>query len=393
MDLSKPRFGASGSDWKSWKWHINNRLEVNEKLSEYFKNIPSAFFQKTAVQKLNLSITPYMLSKMDPAMNMEELKKDPWFLQFFSLGKNIYEQGYDAFDGRENWDLKGEFPTRILQHKYPNRVLLYAPVCLAYCNFCFKANEQLDKTHPRERIWTDSTWASTLDYIKNTPGIEELVFSGGDPLFFDNDKIDQVFTDIEKIRNSDGSEKIFLKRIHTRALTHVPYRITKNFVHILKKHNINQLIFNVAHPSEITEEFKEAVYIIREGMAGQGIMLAMHTPFLRGVNDNAKTLWQLFSTMGRLSIKPYYLIATFPHTPFADQQRVSVKRMMEIMDQLRREKSPAYLPTPIVPHPERKIILPYYSTKQINKNGNPYLEATELNNSSPKTYSYPDAKD
>lgn len=103
-------------------------------------------------------------------------------------------------------------------------------------------------------------------------------------------------------------------------------------------------------------------------------------------------LWDLFSTAAKLNIKSYYLIATFPHTPFADRQRGSIHHMMSIMDVLRREKSPAHLPTPIAPHPQRKIILPYYTTQSIEIDGNPYLEATEINNQEPKTYRFPDVR-
>lgn len=271
--------------WKDWRWQMRNRIIPDGGLSSYFKKIPSSFFESLATKKVNLLLTPYMLSKMDASMDVDQIQKDPWFLQFFPIGP-IYDKGYDAFDGRENWDLSGEFPTKILQHKYPNRVLLYSPTCLAYCNFCFKANEQLVRTKAPHRVWDDFEWEKTLAYIQKTPGIEELVFSGGDPLALDDARIDKIFSDLATIRNKDGSEKIYLKRIHTRSLTHVPFRITQSLVQVLKKHNVNQIIFNVAHRSEITPEFVEAVTIIREGMGGQGIMLAIHTPFLREVNDN-----------------------------------------------------------------------------------------------------------
>jgi lysine 2,3-aminomutase len=377
--------------WENWHWQMSNRMRLDSNLSDYFKNIPSSFFDSLATNRLNLLITPYMLSKMDSKMNVTEIQKNPWFLQFFPIGP-IYDKGYDAFDGHENWDLTGEFPTKILQHKYPNRVLLYAPICLAYCNFCFKANEQLDLTKKSDKIWSESEWKNTLAYIQKTPGIEELVFSGGDPFVLSDEQIDKVFSDLSKIKNKDGSEKVFLKRIHTRALTHIPYRITPKLVHVLKKHKINQLIFNVAHPSEITPEFVNALSIIRKGIGSQGIMLAMHTPLLQDINDNSDILWNLFSTAGKLNIKPYYLVATFPNTPYANRQRVPVSTMMNLMDKLRREKSPAYLPTPIVPHPQRKIILPYYTVKSIECNGNPYLEATEIYNDNPQTYKYPDVR-
>lgn len=392
MNLTNIMNQSNQSDWKDWKWQQRNSIIVNEELSDYFVNIPKRFFKEKSTDRLNLRITPYMLSKINPEMQVDDIEKDPWFQQFFSIGQ-VYEKGYDAFDGTENWDLKGEFPTPILQHKYPNCVLLYAPNCLAYCNFCFKANEQLDTTKEKERIWRGDAWQKTLEYIGKKPGIEELVFSGGDPFALSDKKIDAIYADLSEIRNLDGEEKVFLKRIHTRALTQNPYRITPELVQILKKHNINQLIFNVAHPSEITLEFKEAVYRIKEGMGGQGIMLGIHTPFLNGVNNDKNILWKLFSEAGKLSIKSYYILATFPHTPFADQQRVPVNDMINIMDELRREKSPAYLPIPIIAHPQRKIILPYYSIEQTtNPNGVPFIHATELYGTSRATFNYADAK-
>ena len=118
------------------------------------------------------------------------------------------------------------------------------------------------------------------------------------------------------------------------------------------------MAFHVVHPSEITPEFEDAVYRIREGSGRYAPILTTHTPLLGNVNANAEILWELFGRLYELNVKPYYLIHTFPHTPFANQQRVSVRDGIRIMKKLKRHKSNIAVPEYIVPHYNGKVTVP-----------------------------------
>ncbi len=142
-----------------------------------------------------------------------------------------------------------EFPTSIIQHKYTNRTLIRFRNCLAYCNFCFEALGTLEKNPKPEKIfrWTD--WKKSLEYLANSPEIEEVILSGGEPLLLSDLKLEQVLRDVSEICDLKDKPKIRFKRIHTRVLSHNPYRVTDDIVKILKDYRVNEMAFHVAHPS------------------------------------------------------------------------------------------------------------------------------------------------
>ncbi len=346
-------------EWKDWKWQERNAVRDVREVANYFTQVNRTFFDGLYEKSsgLKFQVTPYMLSQIPQDISLEELQENHWFLQFFPLG-DIYRQGPDAYNETENWDMPEEFPTSNLQHKYTNRALVRFRNCLAYCNFCFEALGTLEKEPKPEKIFRWGDWEKSLEYLASRPEIEEVVLSGGEPLLLPDSKLEQVLKDISEIRSVDEKPKIRFKRIHTRVLSHNPYRVTDDLVKILKEHRVNEIAFHIADPSEITDDFKEAIYKIREGAGRYAPILVTHTPLLGNINASTEKLWELFGQLYELNIKPYYLIHTFPHTPFANQQRVSVKDGVKLMKRLKRHKSNIAIPEYIVPHYNGKITVP-----------------------------------
>ena len=374
-------------NWENWKWQQKNAIKDVKNISSYFPNMDRSFFENMS-QKFKFQMTPYMLSKISTSYSQEELEKDPFYLQFFPLGE-INDQGHDAYDGTDNWEFSEEFPTSNLHHKYPNRALIRTRNCLAYCNFCFEALGILEKNPKQDKIFKWDDWKNSLDYIKNNPQVEEVILSGGEPFLMSDNKLEQILQDLSDIPN------VRFKRIHTRVLTHNPYRITDSLVKSLRDHKVNEIAFDVAHPSEITDEFKEGMYRIREGMGKNAPILATHTPLIKDVNNNEETLWELFGSLYELNIKPYYLIHSMPHTPFGDKQRVPVKEGVKLMKKLKRHKSNIAIPEYIITHYDGKITVP------LEMAGTPEFQYTQDQEGNPivrfknwkdKWVEYPDSK-
>ena len=59
-----------------------------------------------------------------------------------------------------------------------------------------------------------------LDYIRDTPEIRDVLYTGGDPFTFDDDYIDWLLTQLDNI------DHVEIKRIGTRMPFTVPQRIT-----------------------------------------------------------------------------------------------------------------------------------------------------------------------
>lgn len=386
----------NNNDWKSWKWQQQNAIRNFNTLLDYFTNISPDFVEelKENIGNLKFQITPYLLSLIPQELSTDELKNNSLFMQFFPVGE-IYTQGHDAYNGTDNWEHGEEFPTSNIQHKYTNRALIRFRNCFGYCNFCFEALGTLEKNPSPEKIFKFSDWEKSLKYIKETSKIEEVVLSGGEPLLMDDEKLEQILSDIDNVNAQLGYDKIRFKRIHTRVMTFNPYRITTNLSTIIRNHRVNEIALNIAHPDEITEEMKEAIGIIRETGGRYAPLIVSHTPLLNGINDNSETLWNLFSKLYSMNVKPYYLLHTMPHTPYADMQRVSVRDGVKLMKKLKRHKSNIAIPEYVIVHYDGKQTVP------LELNGTPEFQYTKDDNGNPivrflnwknKWVEYPDTK-
>lgn len=390
-------FDKASAERFDWKWQQRNSVKDVKQIRKYFTKIDGSFFDNLFNQsgeRLRFQVTPYMLSQIPQDISKEKLESNPWFLQFFPLG-DLHLEGSDAYDGTENWDMPEEFPTSIIQHKYTNRALLRFRNCLAYCNFCFEALGTLEKNPKPEKVLRWKEWEKSLKYIQEIPGIEEVILSGGEPLLLSNSKLEKILQDVSEIKDNEGKQKIRLKRIHTRVLTHNPYRIDSDLIKIFRTYKINEIAFDVAHPSEITDEFKNVVYKIKEESGKDTPILASHTPLVKNINANSEILWDLFKNLYQIGIKPYYLIHSFPHTPFANQQRVSVRDGVRLIKDLKRHKSNIAIPEYILAHYKGKITVP------LETGGTPefqYIEEGDKNyikflNWKNNWVEYPDIKD
>lgn len=348
-----------GDDWYSWTWQQQNAVRDFNELRKYLTNVSSEFFDRIGAQteRLKFQMTPYMLEKIPANITQEKLERNPWFLQFFPQGE-IYAQGADAYNGTDNWEKRTEFPTSNLHHKYTNRALIRFRNCLSYCNFCFEALGTLEKNPSPFKIFKWDDWQKSLEYIAQNLDVEEVILSGGEPMLLSDSKLEQILRDISEIKGEDGTPKIRFKRIHTRVMTHNPYRITDDFVKLLSQYRVNEMALHIAHPSEVTDEVIETIGKIRDGAGRYAPMLVTHTPLLKGINDDVKTLWELFGKLYENNVKPYYLLHTMPHTPYANQQRVSVRDGVRLMKQLKRHKSNIAIPEYVIVHYDGKQTVP-----------------------------------
>lgn len=179
-------------------------------------------------------------------------------------------------------------------------------------------------------------------------------------------------------------------------MTHNPYRITEEFIGLLRKYRVNEIALHIAHPSEFTKDALEAIARIKDGTGRYSPLFVTHTPLLKGVNDSERTLWELFSKAYENNIKPYYLLHTMPHTPYADKQRVSVRDGMRLMKKLKRHKSNIAIPEYVIVHYDGKQTVPLelqgtpefqYTT---DSKGNPIVKFLNWRGN---WVEYPDVKD
>lgn len=181
-----------------------------------------------------------------------------------------------------------------LLHKYSNRALLLVKGgCAVNCRYCFRRHFPYAENQGNKR-----NWQTALEYIVAHPELDEIIFSGGDPLMAKDHELDWLFTQLEAISH------IKRLRIHSRLPIVIPARITDALVARISTSSLQVLLVNhINHANEIDAEFHAAMKRLR--MAG--VTLLNQSVLLRGVNDNAQTLADLSNALFDVGVMPYYL--------------------------------------------------------------------------------------
>ncbi|NIF22675.1 EF-P beta-lysylation protein EpmB [Candidatus Pantoea multigeneris] len=181
-----------------------------------------------------------------------------------------------------------------LLHKYRNRALLLVKGgCAVNCRYCFRRHFPYQDNQGNKR-----NWQSALDYITEHPELDEIIFSGGDPLMAKDHELQWLIQALENIPH------IKRLRIHSRLPVVIPARITTGLCQMLAQTRLQVLmVSHINHAQEINAELAAAMQQLKRA----GVTLLNQSVLLRGVNDNAQTLADLSNALFDAGILPYYL--------------------------------------------------------------------------------------
>jgi EF-P beta-lysylation protein EpmB len=181
-----------------------------------------------------------------------------------------------------------------LLHKYRNRALLLVKGgCAVNCRYCFRRHFPYAENQGNKR-----NWQAALEYIAAHPQLDEIIFSGGDPLMAKDHELDWLLTQLEAIPH------IKRLRIHSRLPVVIPARITDALAARFASSSLQVLLVNhINHANEIDADFRAAMARLRQA----GVTLLNQSVLLRGVNDNAHTLAALSNALFDAGVMPYYL--------------------------------------------------------------------------------------
>lgn len=226
-----------------------------------------------------------------------------------------------------------------LVHRYPDRVLLkLAPVCAVYCRFCFRR----EMVGPEHGVPLSSAeFEVALAYIRGTPAIWEVIFSGGDPLVLSPRRVREATEAMAAI----GHVKVL--RWHTRVPVVAPERVTPELVAALRA--TGQAVWvalHVNHPSELTADARGAI----GRLADAGVALVSQSVLLAGVNDDPATLEALMRGLVEARVKPYYL-HHLDRAPGTGHFRTSIAEGRRLVGGLRGRLSGLAQPTYVLDIP------------------------------------------
>lgn len=222
-------------------------------------------------------------------------------------------------------------PVKGIVHRYPDRVLFKAVnVCAVYCRFCFRR----EMIGPGSEKLSEFELERALHYIRETPQIHEVILTGGDPLVLSPAQLEKIFQKLASI------EHVQTIRIHTRIPVADPPRINKRMLDVLK--NVQKPLYIAIHTNH-ADEFSESVRVTLKTLHETGAVLLGQTVLLKGVNDSAEALTDLFRSMIDNRIKPYELHHP-DKTKGTSHFRLPIARGLELYAELRGTISGLCLP-------------------------------------------------
>lgn len=214
-------------------------------------------------------------------------------------------------------------PVPGIVHKYRSRALLIvSPNCAINCRYCFRRHFPY-----QENRQSRQQWQQALEYIRNKPEINEVIYSGGDPLAANDHFLGWLTAQIEAIAH------IKRLRIHTRLPVVIPSRIDHQLLAWLTATRFKPImVLHINHANEIDQTLHNALQRLSEA----GITLLNQTVLLRGVNDQTSALVALSEKLFDSAIIPYYLHLLDP-VQGASHFDIAYPRALDLYQQMQAE--------------------------------------------------------
>lgn len=318
------------ADWNDPAWQLRNRIQALEQLETRLRLTPEERAGTIlAGKKLALGITPHFFNLID--------RDDPDCPIRRQVLPRIEESVTNPDELVDPCGEDSHMPVPGLVHRYPDRVLLLVTDrCASYCRYCTRSRVVSGAGEQELSVDLEGAYG----YLEKHPEVRDVLLSGGDPLLLSDSKLDSILSRLRKIPS------IEFVRIGSRIPIFLPQRITPALVGMLKKHHPLFLSIHANHPKELTAEVRTGL----ERLADAGIPLGNQSVLLRGVNDRAEILKELFHKLLLCRVRPYYLYQCDLITGSA-HLRTTIREGQELMEQLRGHTTGYAVPTYVVDGP------------------------------------------
>ena len=356
------------SKWNNFRWQLQNRVT---NLSQLENHLNLSNKERNGVilsgNKLSLSITPHFFNLIEANNPDCPIRKQ--------VIPTVDEISVSSEEMSDPCGEDSHMPVPGLVHRYPDRVLfLLTDRCASYCRYCTRsrvvsgAGENNLKTN----------FEDAFQYLENNKSIRDVLFSGGDPLLYADNKIEKI---IKRIRSIKHIEFI---RIGTRIPIFLPQRITPNLCNMLKKYHPLWMSVHTNHPKELTSEVKQAL----EMLADSGIPLGNQSVLLKGVNDDISTMKSLVHKLLQCRVRPYYLYQC-DLIEGSSHLRTSASKGIEIIEGLRGHTSGYAVPQFVIDAPGGGGKIPINPEYVVEKNS----KQLKIRNYEGKSFIYPEPQE
>ncbi|WNV86844.1 lysine 2,3-aminomutase [Umezawaea sp. Da 62-37] len=328
------------AQWRDAQWQRVNcvknakqlRKVTGDLLSEHFYDELAA--DQAALATMSMLLPPQMLNTMAPTAAPEDFTEaffaDPVrrYMMPVRSDRDAHWPSHphserDSLHEAEMWVVEG------LTHRYPTKVLAeLVSTCPQYCGHCTRMDlvgnsTPLIQKHKLELKPVDRQ-DLMIDYLKRTPGVRDVVVSGGDVA---NVPWPQLESFLMRVLDIDTVRDV---RLATKALAGLPQhwlqpRVVEGLERVARtasRRGVNLAIHtHVNHAQSVTPLVAEAARTALEvgvrDVRNQGVLM-------KGVNATPNDLLDLcFALQGEANILPYYFYMC-DMIPNAEHWRVAV---------------------------------------------------------------------
>ncbi len=276
----------------TWQQHLREAITSLDELCVEAKKCNITFDQNRATSSYPLFIPKILLAEIF-RLGPESIL---WKQFIPSIDENIEQEQILGLEDPIG-DLSNQQAPQLI-HRYENRVLfLPTQRCPIQCRYCFRKNELHNQTISNELFV--SSFNQTMDYLQNHDQIEEIIFTGGDPLMLKDEKINfylEQFSTISSIK--------FI-RFHTRFPAILPSRLDDAFFSLLERWRERFTLSIMIHTNSVSEFFHRDHSVLIEKIRHSSIHWGSQTVLLK--HHQLQDLVELFKFLGQNNIRPYYL--------------------------------------------------------------------------------------
>jgi KamA family protein len=339
-------------EWESVQWQrahcVKNLRQLREVAGPGLEESFLADLERDQRERATMSmlVPPQMLNTMVPAAAPDEpgftaaLYADPvrrYMIPVFSDRRTDWTShpysSRDSLHEAEMWAVEG------LTHRYPTKVLAEVlPTCPQYCGHCTRMDLVGNPTAstgkhkfglpPADRL------TAMIDYLRTTPGVRDVVVSGGDVANLPWPRLESFVSallDIDSIRDV---------RLASKALMGLPQhwladQVRAGMERLAAKARERGASIAIHTHVNAAQSVTPLVARAAQAMLDTGIRdVRNQGVLLHGVNDSADALLDLcFTLLDEAGIMPYYFYMC-DMIPGSEHWRLSLAQAQDLQHQI-----------------------------------------------------------
>jgi lysine 2,3-aminomutase len=313
------------ADWESAQWQrahcVKNVRQLHQVMGDLLSDACYADLERDQGERATMSmlIPPQMINTMVPdgaptaAAFTAAFHADPvrrYMIPLFSDRRADWPShpyaSRDSLHEAEMWAVEG------LTHRYPTKVLAeLLPTCPQYCGHCTRmdlvgtSTPQIDKH--RFSLKQPDRLGAMLDYLRRSPGVRDVVVSGGDVANVPWPRLEGFVSDLLDIENIRDI------RLATKALMGLPQhwlqdQVRAGMERLATKARERGAQIAIHTHVNAAQSVTPLVARATRAMLDTGIRDVRNQGVLmRGVNDSPVALLDLcFALLDEAGILPYY---------------------------------------------------------------------------------------